>query len=50
MGDKQLKGTIDLEKLQAAGLTQADGEIQLIVDGESIMVRQFLFPSLLCSD
>jgi hypothetical protein len=41
MGDKQLKGTIDLEKLQAAGLTQADGEIQLIVDGESIMVSHF---------
>ena len=41
MGDKQLKGTIDLLNLQAAGTTSFEGEIQIIIDGESTMVRDF---------
>jgi hypothetical protein len=39
MSDTQLKGTIDLQKMQACGLTQVRGEFQLIVDGTTTMFR-----------
>jgi hypothetical protein len=38
MGDKQLKGTIDLLNLQAAGSTSVEGEVQVIIDGVSTSV------------
>jgi hypothetical protein len=39
MADTELKGTIDLQNLQAVGLTATDGELQVIVDGVSTMFR-----------
>jgi hypothetical protein len=39
MADTELKGTIDLQNLQAVGLTSTEGELQVIVDGVTTMFR-----------
>ena len=41
--EKDLKGTIDMDGLQAASLTQLVGELQLIVSGVTIIVRRRVF-------